>query len=143
MLAQGFLPQFQQIAQATCKKMEAHVGTGFSFDARPLLGDYAAEAICQTVFSDEWEPEMHAIRAQFVKQMLVAPEVLFYRIMRPWLVPDAAFFWSSRRKEYNEAARVVDTFVSTVLSHKMEQVTLVFITEQKNSRPNRPIKSNK
>lgn len=102
--------------------MEEHAGTGMAFDAKPYLGAYAAEAICQTVFSDEWEPEMHAIRDKFVKYLLLASEIMFYRVMRPWMGTDAAFFFSSRRKEYYEAASVFEAFVSTVLSHKIEQV---------------------
>ncbi|XP_034250036.1 cytochrome P450 4V2-like [Thrips palmi] len=121
-ILQGFLPLFEQSARTLCAKMAVHADTGMSFDAQPMLGAYAAEAICQTVFSDEWEPELHAIRDKFVECQLQASRVMFYRVMRPWLAWDATFYFSSRHDEYYEAASVFETFVSTVLSHKMKQL---------------------
>lgn len=121
-ILQGFVPIFEHNAQKLCKQLEAYATTGSTFNVSPLLGRYSAQGICETVFSTETSPGLAEEQENFIKVLIEASDLMFYRLTRPWYSPDWLFYFSSQYKGYMGAVKGFESFVSKTLAHKVELV---------------------
>ncbi|KAJ1529724.1 hypothetical protein ONE63_006477 [Megalurothrips usitatus] len=121
-ILQDFLPTFERNALQLCKQFEQRAATGEPFNATDALSSYSAHAICETVFSSEFAPRMQETKAHFIRYLHASSALMYYRVMRPWLFPDALFYFTRPYAEYQEAARVFQSFVTMMLDYKVDQL---------------------
>lgn len=116
-ILENFCEIFAEKSNILVQKLEAHSGTGKSFDVYPYITKAALDIIADAAMGTQVNAQEEK-ENEYVKAVYEVAELIVRRMMRPWLYLDSIYKYSKDGREMNRNLTVLHSFTNKIITER-------------------------